>query len=182
MSWWQVSMPAKPEPDLTGRRSAGDWGIMTRDWWDNNAGWYIHWGDIITWSVCPKMFTIDTPSSSMRPSLGLPFVSFMSASRGNTYYITDLLWGESNGFPHKGPLMWSFYIFSVDSLNKLLNNSPVVTDLRLHDASVVSLQWIFKNSLTSTYSWIMCYFLFELKFRLVIEPILRTPVDGLVLW
>ena len=42
-----------------------------------------------------------------------------------TFHITGPLWGESTAYPvdspHKGPVMWSFDVFYVVSLGKLLN-------------------------------------------------------------
>ena len=40
--------------------------------------------------------------------------------------------------PHKGPVMWSFDVFFVLSLNKVLN-CLVATDLRLGDTHVMTL-------------------------------------------
>ena len=49
--------------------------------------------------------------------------------RNDTSCIAGTLWGESisyiSGFPHKGPLMWSFGVYFVVSPNSFSNNSRV---------------------------------------------------------
>ena len=60
---------------------------------------------------------------------------------GNVFRTTSPFLTE---FPSQIP---NYYIFSVVSRNKLLNNSRIGGDLRHNDASVTSLWWVFVSKL-----------------------------------
>ena len=94
-----------------------------------------------------KAVTTEIVSMSCHNELGCATPQW----RDDTFHIADTLWGESishiSGFPHKGPLMWSFGVFFVVSPNRF-SNSSLVTLMAIETSARLA-DWMINDTTTS---------------------------------
>ena len=97
----------------------------------------LHWNKNVILTKFSSLAALEvvilTTSSATSDENFIKMKIFPFQCKWNTYRITGPLWGKSTGhlmyFPWKVPVMWSFYVFYVVTLNNMLN-SLVAGDLR----------------------------------------------------